>query len=139
MLLSGGSVDAHHGTPIVPKKQQLAGRDCGGHLRHALPESIDFAGRLIAAGWTKGEHLQPVAARAAGDNHQAGGNDGGTDHALGQIVFCRSPGDFAALDIDRITFALLSGGRQRRLRELANDVVPALRARAPVGERVATR
>jgi 5,10-methylenetetrahydromethanopterin reductase len=45
----------------------------------------------------------------------------------------------AALDIDRITFALLSGGRQRRLRQLASDVVPALQARANVGERVATR
>lgn len=33
----------------------------------------------------------------------------------------------AALDIDRITFALLSGGRQRRLHQLARDVLPALR------------
>jgi 5,10-methylenetetrahydromethanopterin reductase len=33
----------------------------------------------------------------------------------------------AALDIDRISFALLSGGRQRRLQQLAKDVVPALR------------
>lgn len=33
----------------------------------------------------------------------------------------------AALDIDRISFALLSGGRKRRLQELAKEVVPALR------------
>ena len=33
----------------------------------------------------------------------------------------------AALDLDRISFALLSGGRQRRLQQLAKDVVPALR------------
>jgi 5,10-methylenetetrahydromethanopterin reductase len=33
----------------------------------------------------------------------------------------------AALDIDRISFALLSGGRRRRLQQLANDVIPALR------------
>ena len=30
------------------------------------------------------------------------------------------------LDIDRITFALLSGGRQRRLEELANSIIPAV-------------
>jgi 5,10-methylenetetrahydromethanopterin reductase len=33
----------------------------------------------------------------------------------------------AALDIDRISFALLSGGRRRRLQQLANDIIPALR------------
>ena len=33
----------------------------------------------------------------------------------------------AALDIDRISFALLSGGRRRRLQQLANDVIPAVR------------
>jgi 5,10-methylenetetrahydromethanopterin reductase len=33
----------------------------------------------------------------------------------------------AALDIDRFTFALLSGGRRRRLQQIANDVIPALR------------
>ena len=33
----------------------------------------------------------------------------------------------AALDIDRISFALLSGGRRRRLDQLAKDVIPALR------------
>jgi 5,10-methylenetetrahydromethanopterin reductase len=33
----------------------------------------------------------------------------------------------AALDIDRISFALLSGGRRRRLQQLAKDVIPALR------------
>lgn len=32
----------------------------------------------------------------------------------------------AALDIDRISFALLSGGRRRRLQQLANEVIPAL-------------
>jgi 5,10-methylenetetrahydromethanopterin reductase len=34
--------------------------------------------------------------------------------------------EVAALDIDRITFALLSGGRERRLRELAEDVIPGV-------------
>lgn len=34
----------------------------------------------------------------------------------------------AKLDVDRITFALLSGGRQRRLEQLADDVIPALQA-----------
>jgi 5,10-methylenetetrahydromethanopterin reductase len=34
----------------------------------------------------------------------------------------------AALDIDRISFALLSGGRERRLEELATKVIPAVRA-----------
>ena len=33
----------------------------------------------------------------------------------------------AALDIDRISFALLSGGRRRRLEQLAHDVIPAIR------------
>lgn len=33
----------------------------------------------------------------------------------------------AALDIDRISFALLSGGRRRRLHQLAKEVIPALR------------
>ncbi len=32
----------------------------------------------------------------------------------------------AALDIDRISFALLSGGRVRRLQQIAKDVIPAL-------------
>lgn len=32
------------------------------------------------------------------------------------------------LDIDRITFALLSGGRMRRMEQLANDIIPELRA-----------
>lgn len=34
--------------------------------------------------------------------------------------------DLADLDVDRITFALLSGGRHRRLDQLANDVIPAV-------------
>ena len=34
------------------------------------------------------------------------------------------------LDIDRITFALLSGGRERRLRQLAEAVIPAVEAAA---------
>ena len=34
----------------------------------------------------------------------------------------------AALDFDRITFALLSGGRRRRLEQLATEILPALRA-----------
>lgn len=33
----------------------------------------------------------------------------------------------AALDIDRISFALLSGGRSRRLEQIAKEVVPAIR------------
>jgi 5,10-methylenetetrahydromethanopterin reductase len=35
--------------------------------------------------------------------------------------------EVAALDIDRISFALLSGGRRRRLHQLAKDVIPAIR------------
>ncbi len=34
--------------------------------------------------------------------------------------------ELARLDIDRITFALLSGGRIRRLDELANHIMPGL-------------
>lgn len=34
--------------------------------------------------------------------------------------------DLWKLDIDRITFSLMSGGRERRLRELADDIIPAL-------------
>jgi 5,10-methylenetetrahydromethanopterin reductase len=33
----------------------------------------------------------------------------------------------AELDIDRISFALLSGGRRRRLQQLANDIIPVIR------------
>jgi 5,10-methylenetetrahydromethanopterin reductase len=36
----------------------------------------------------------------------------------------------AQLDVDRITFALLSGGRERRLEQLAGRIIPALRAAA---------
>lgn len=36
--------------------------------------------------------------------------------------------EVAALDIDRITFALLSGGRLRRLEEFATQVIPQIRA-----------
>lgn len=36
--------------------------------------------------------------------------------------------EIVKLDIDRISFALLSGGRQRRLQQLAKDVIPVLRA-----------
>jgi 5,10-methylenetetrahydromethanopterin reductase len=36
--------------------------------------------------------------------------------------------EVAALDIDRISFALLSGGRRRRLQQLANEVVPAIKS-----------
>ena len=35
--------------------------------------------------------------------------------------------EVAKLDFDRISFALLSGGRFRRLEELGQKVVPALR------------
>lgn len=34
----------------------------------------------------------------------------------------------AALDIDRISFALLSGGRRRRLEQIANEVIPAIKS-----------
>lgn len=34
--------------------------------------------------------------------------------------------ELAALDIDRITFALLSGGRKRRLEQLATEIIPAI-------------
>lgn len=36
--------------------------------------------------------------------------------------------ELAKLDIDRITFALLSGGRERRLQQLATDIIPAVTA-----------
>lgn len=36
--------------------------------------------------------------------------------------------ELAALDIDRITFALLSGGRKRRLGQLADEIIPAVNA-----------
>ena len=36
--------------------------------------------------------------------------------------------EVSKLDIDRITFALLSGGRFKRLEELGSKVIPALRA-----------
>ena len=35
--------------------------------------------------------------------------------------------EVAALDFDRITFALLSGGRRRRLEQLATEVLPGLK------------
>jgi 5,10-methylenetetrahydromethanopterin reductase len=35
--------------------------------------------------------------------------------------------EMAALDIDRFSFALLSGGRRRRLDQLAREIIPALR------------
>lgn len=34
--------------------------------------------------------------------------------------------ELAALDIDRITFALLSGGRKRRMEQLATEIIPAV-------------
>ena len=37
--------------------------------------------------------------------------------------------EIAVLDFDRITFALLSGGRQRRLDQLTSDVLPGLRSK----------
>jgi len=39
----------------------------------------------------------------------------------------------AALDIDRISFALLSGGRSRRLHQLAEGILPRVRGFSPVG------
>ena len=45
----------------------------------------------------------------------------------GDVATCVARlGELWALDIDRITFALLSGGRQRRLDELAGTVIPAV-------------
>ncbi|MEA2456773.1 MAG: 5,10-methylenetetrahydromethanopterin reductase [Thermoleophilaceae bacterium] len=38
--------------------------------------------------------------------------------------------DLAALDIDRITFALLSGGRLRRMEQIATEILPVLEAPA---------
>lgn len=34
--------------------------------------------------------------------------------------------ELCALDLDRITFALLSGGRKRRMEQLATDIIPAV-------------
>jgi 5,10-methylenetetrahydromethanopterin reductase len=34
--------------------------------------------------------------------------------------------ELSRLDVDRITFALLSGGRERRLNQLAESIIPAL-------------
>jgi len=34
--------------------------------------------------------------------------------------------NLAGLDVDRITFALLSGGRERRLEQIAQRMIPAL-------------
>lgn len=36
--------------------------------------------------------------------------------------------DLCALDLDRITFALLSGGRKRRMEQLASEIIPAVNA-----------
>ncbi|MEO5666035.1 MAG: LLM class flavin-dependent oxidoreductase [Nocardioides sp.] len=36
--------------------------------------------------------------------------------------------ELCALDLDRITFALLSGGRKRRMDQLANEIIPAVNA-----------
>lgn len=36
--------------------------------------------------------------------------------------------ELCALDIDRITFALLSGGRKRRMAQIANEIIPAVNA-----------
>jgi 5,10-methylenetetrahydromethanopterin reductase len=36
--------------------------------------------------------------------------------------------DLCALDLDRITFALLSGGRKRRMEQIATEVIPAVNA-----------
>ena len=45
----------------------------------------------------------------------------------GNLDYCvRRLREIAKLDIDRITFALLSGGRKRRIDQLANEVIPAL-------------
>ena len=36
--------------------------------------------------------------------------------------------ELCALDLDRITFALLSGGRKRRMEQLATEIIPAVNA-----------
>ena len=36
--------------------------------------------------------------------------------------------EIAKLDIDRITFALLSDGRKRRINQLANELIPRMLA-----------
>jgi 5,10-methylenetetrahydromethanopterin reductase len=46
---------------------------------------------------------------------------GDEDHCMGRLR------ELAQLDVDRITFALLSGGRQRRLEQLADRMLPAVR------------
>jgi 5,10-methylenetetrahydromethanopterin reductase len=45
---------------------------------------------------------------------------GDEEHCLGRLR------ELARLDVDRVTFALLSGGRERRLAEMAERVLPAL-------------
>ena len=47
---------------------------------------------------------------------------GNLDYCVGRLRELRE------LDIDRITFALLSGGRERRLEQLGHEVIPRLRA-----------
>jgi 5,10-methylenetetrahydromethanopterin reductase len=47
---------------------------------------------------------------------------GNFEHCLGRLK------EVAALDFDRISFALLSGGRVRRLEQLGREVIPALLA-----------
>jgi len=59
-----------------------------------------------------------------------------SDEFVRRVAIAGSEGDsidrlrsLAEMDIDRVTFALLSGGRRRRLEQLANRVIPALRGR----------
>ena len=47
---------------------------------------------------------------------------GDRDHCLSRLH------DLSTVDIDRISFALLSGGRMRRLEELGKHVIPRLKA-----------
>ena len=45
---------------------------------------------------------------------------GDEDHSIGRVR------ELALLDVDRISFALLSGGRERRLAQMAERVIPSL-------------
>jgi len=47
---------------------------------------------------------------------------GTAEHCIAQLR------ELAALDIDRITFALLSGGRLRRMEQIAHEIIPAVMA-----------
>ncbi len=66
----------------------------------------------------RAEHKQLVSEEFV----RSGTVAGNFEHCVGRLR------QVAALDFDRITFALLSGGRIRRLEQLGRDVIPALEA-----------